>query len=179
MQRFYKENAVADKITNLVPTMIRQGNKVPVFRASAAQVRALIPFAANLSAQLLSDNDAEEKAMRLAAMHLNECYKALSMQRLDFQQTLEEHSRKFATQFVALEAYTNHARLWRIRPKLRLFLELCLDGGKPSLCWTYRDEDFGGSCAHMSRRRGGLLNPTATSKTLLSRFVVRQPMLHI
>ena len=137
-----------------------------------------MPYAEELSARLCSDDDPLENAMKVGAHHLARCYRALSSDEIFAGPVLVENSRKFAAQFVALEAATP-AKYWKIKPKLHLFLELCLGEGLPSLCWTYRDEDFGGSCAHMARRRGGEVNPTATSASLLQRFMIRQPMIHL
>ena len=67
----------------------------------------------------------------------------------------------------------------RVKPKMHLFLELCIEGGKPATCWTYRDEDWGGSVAKMSRRRGGLLSTAAYSSNLLDRFRMQQPMIRM
>ena len=66
---------------------------------------------------------------------------------------------------------------FRVKPKMHLFLELCISGSKPSLSWTYRDEDFGGTAAQLSRRRGGLLSAKATSHNFLLRFRLKQPLL--
>ena len=51
-----------------------------------------------------------------------------------------------------------------------LFLELCSSGEQPARFWTYRDEDFGGSVAQLSRRRGGLLIVQQFSSGMLARF---------
>ena len=67
-------------------------------------------------------------------------------------------------------------RNWRIKPKLHLFLHLCSDGGRPSLFWTYRDEDYGGTVARYSRRRGGLLSARGMSEGMLDRFRM-EPMI--
>ena len=66
-----------------------------------------------------------------------------------------------------------------MKPKLHLLLELGLEGSNPSSSWTYRDEDFGGSMAHLSRRRGGLLKPLPTSSNLLRRFAIRHRLPHL
>ena len=63
------------------------------------------------------------------------------------------------------------------KPKLHLFLELCSSRARPALFWNYRDEDFGGSCAALSRRRRGPLQAHATSKNLSVRFAIKQPLL--
>ena len=59
---------------------------------------------------------------------------------------------KFAQQLVALESVD--PACWGLKPKLHLWLELCASGTSPSLFWTYRDEDFEGTCAlGMQERR--------------------------
>ena len=40
-----------------------------------------------------------------------------------------------------------------LKPKLHLWLELCASGASPSLFWTYRDEDFRGTCALGTQER--------------------------
>ena len=70
-------------------------------------------------------------------------------------------------------------KLWKIKPKLHLFLELCsVERTRPSLCWNYRDEDFGGSVARLARRRGGLLSASAFSRNLILMWSM-QPMIRI
>ena len=115
--------------------------------------------------------------MMVAAADLAKCYSCLSSQNFD-QQVMRESSIRFARQFVALEQF-HGGKFFTVKPKMHLFLELASGRNKPSTCWTYRDEDFGGSCARMSRRRGGLLNPTATSSGLIARFRIKQPMIHL
>ena len=159
--------------------MIQQQGKSPKLRASAAEMRKLVPFLHDMSQRHLNDGDPVEAAARCAAHHLNECYKALSDDAIFFHTSLTEHSTAFALQAVALAEAHAGTLLWRIKPKLHQWLELCSEGTKPSKCWTYRNEDFGGSCARMSRRRGGLLNPAATSECLLQRFAIKEPMVHL
>ena len=179
MREFYDTNHVEDRLTGLVRNVIRQQSKPPLLRASAAQVRALVPCAKELAQRFLG-NTATDEAAKVAATHLHECYQALSHDApAGWEEQLARNSRLFAAQLVALEAATPGAKFWLVRPKLHLFLEICSSGSKPSLCWTYRDEDFGGSCAHMARRRGGLLNPSATSRIMLQRFMVGQPMVRL
>ena len=105
--------------------------------------------------------------------HMFECYEALHGAG-DFVDGLTLHSRLFALQFVALEEHV--PATWRVKPKLHQFLELCTDGGLSSANWNYRDEDFGGACSGMARRRGGHLGPKSTSENLLTRFVLRTPL---
>ena len=178
IQEYYARENIPDRLQNLVPSMLlKSGSAPPKLRSSAAQCRALVPFAASLAPRVAED-DPLEMAMRVAAVELQGCYAALSTEALGLRAAqLSTCSRRFAAQYVALEAAKRAAgddSSWRIKPKLHLFLELCSDGSQPSAFWAYRDEDFGGSCAHMARRRGGMLRPSATSRTFLSKFKVLQ-----
>lgn len=121
---------------------------------------------------MFDQSNGEENAARAAMGHMFECYEALRGNG-DFASTLSKHSRLFALQFIALEEH--YPEIWSVKPKLHQFLELCADGGLPSANWNYRDEDFGGACSGMARRRGGHLGPTSTSRNLLNRFKLRTP----
>ena len=60
---------------------------------------------------------------------------------------------------------------FRIVPKLHFFQELCeMTDINPSLTWCYRDEDFGGSLAAMSRVRGGANRAANIAKSVLLKF---------
>ena len=165
---------------NLTPTMIRPTNQPwPKLRCSAAQARALVPYVAARAQQWLDATCPEHRAIQAATYHLNQCYLALSSSTKFWQEQLASNSRKFALQLVALEAAemaraaeaaSSQQRRWRVKPKLHAFLELCSDGSQPSLFWTYRDEDWGGSASRFARRRGGLQNPKITSQNVLFRF---------
>lgn len=177
VQGYYAANNVADRLQNLTVGMLAKAGSPPKLRSSAAQCRALVGFGAHLAPRL-SPEEPIELAMRAAATQLQACYAALSASAVAPHASLALASRRFAAQYVALERAMldrGDAVSWRVKPKLHMFLELCSDGSQPSLFWTYRDEDFGGSCAHMARRRGGLLMPSATSKTLLTKFKILQP----
>ena len=118
--------------------------------------------------------------MICAAESLNQCYMALSSESIFASDVLQHHSTMFALQCVALELHVGKERKeWKVKPKLHLFLELCSEGSKPALFWTYRDEDFGGSVAARSRRRGGVLSVPAFSKNLLTRFQIHQPTIRM
>ena len=173
----YAANGVSDRLQNLIPTMLQSDKKAPKLRCSAAQCRALVPIAHALSQELLSDAP-REAAAKTGMMHLHRCYEALSGDSIFASDVLREQSLRFALQYVALEQ-TAEGKAWRIKPKLHLFLEICCEGSKPALFWNYRDEDFGGSVAHLSRRRGGLLSARAFSRNLLERFKVKEPMIRM
>lgn len=178
LQAFYTRNSVGDRLQNLVPTMFLQPKKAPKLRCSAAQCRAMIPFALEMVAGF-SDNDAVESTAKLAVMHLDQCYKALSRSSIFAADVLQEHSVKFGLLYVALERAHEGTRDFKVKPKLHLFQELCSERGKPALCWNYRDEDWGGTVSKMSRRRGGLLSVQAFSANMLHRFKMQQPVIRM
>jgi len=176
IQELYAARGVEDRLTGLTYTMIVQPKKSPKLRGSAAQCRALVPIVHQLASDVLSSAVPIEEACKVGIASLNQCYMALSSDSIFWRDILDEHSRRFAAQYVALEAATTHNKRWVVKPKLHLFLELCSSGEKPSKFWAYRDEDFGGTCAHLARRRGGLLRPSATSASMLRKFMVKSRM---
>ena len=175
---FYSANKVEDRLPTLTTGMLVQPAKAPKLRCSAARCRALVPFAAECSQELLSSADPLELAAKAGAHHLHMCYKALSLQ--ESQIDIMDQSIRFARQYVSLfRAMPENSRAWRIKPKLHMFLELCAEEGKPSMSWCYRDEDFGGSVARLSQRRGGILSVKAFSTNLLERFQLQQPIIRM
>jgi hypothetical protein len=49
----------------------------------------------------------------------------------------------------------------------------------PAKYWTYCDEDHGGSVARMARRRGGQRSCTATSRLVLAKFKMANPVIRM
>lgn len=70
MQEFYERHSVSDCLRNLTIGMIKQKQKSPKMRGSAAQIRALVPFALVASDKWLDANDPVEQAIQIAARHL-------------------------------------------------------------------------------------------------------------
>lgn len=178
IQQFYIEHRVGDRLQNLTDTMIQQPGKGPKLRCSAAQCRALVPFAWQCSQALFGTTPMEEAA-KTAAHHLHKCYEALRADCVAPYEILRSSSTQFALQYVALGDHVGNPLLWKCKPKLHLFLELCSESSRPSLCWNYRDEDFGGSIAKTSRRRGGLLSCKALSSNVLRKMLLQQPVLRM
>ena len=176
IQAYYRRHEVQDRLQLLRFSMLRKEKASPKLRASAAEARALIPFALELANEVLDDANPFHAAMKSAAYHLLQCYKSLSKESIFWEDVLRTSSRKFAAQYIALEMATDTPKTWVVKPKMHVFLELCSSGSQPSLFWTYRDEDFGGACARWSRRRGGLLRPWPCSSGLLDRFRMRHPV---
>ena len=181
VKAYYDANDVADRFDHLQVSFFEPKDKPYKLRGSAAKIRALVPFMYQLGQEVLDINDPVDAAVRQAAFHLHEVYAALSSQHADPCGSMKEHGLKFAIQYVGLHDFLNPAddKAFRIKPKLHLFLHITSDSSLPRLTWTYRDEDFGGSVARMSRRRGNLLRCSSTSMCCLSRFKIGNPCIRI
>ena len=176
MKSFYAETKTESRLDHLSLSMLGASSKPPVLRSKAAEARALVPYGLLLARRLLSDQDPLENTIRQAAFHLNECYKNLSVNQFDAG-SLKNHSRLFSSLYVALEAAVNDKTKWHVTPKLHLFQEMAEETSScPSLTWTYRDEDMGGTLMQISRRRGGASNVGVTARTLLLKFVANNSM---
>ena len=71
-----------------------------------------------------------------------------------------------------LEAKTD---VFKVIPKQHLFQELCeMSDINPSMTWCYRDEDFGGSLASISRVRGGSNRASNVCEAVLPKFVAQR-----
>ncbi len=59
-----------------------------------------------------------------------------------------------------------------LKSKVHLFMELTqLSRSNPSKTWYYRDEEFGGSVAQLSKKKGGSSNAHAVGSALLQKFL--------
>jgi hypothetical protein len=169
---YYNNTAVDSRLDNLTLSMLGKAGKPPKLRAKGAEARFLVPYALEATQRLLAQDHPVEGAARQLVAHLAACYDCLSSATFNAA-VLRENSRKFALLFVALEA-RSEPPAWKVKPKLHLFQEMCeTTDSCPSLCWGYRDEDFGGSLSQLSRRRGGSNNPASTAKSVLVRFMAK------
>ena len=176
VQHFYKTYKVCDKLGNLVETMIRKNqSSPPKLRGKAAEIRALVPFGVQLAETYLSDANEVEAAAKAGIRHLHQCYQSLSLDSAFGPDVLQSEAIAFAWQYTALSKFHDGV-LWRLKPKLHLFLELAAEHGRPALCWTYRDEDYGGTIAKLSRRRGGKKTGCAWSAQTLQLFCIYNPV---
>lgn len=169
IQQFYKAQNTQSRLDGLTALMLRKkSSHSPKLRAKAAEARYLVPFAAQLTEEKFVGGDEVEVTIKNAAHHLNECYKQLH-QSLFHPDKLKRHSIQFLLLYKALEDRFGPAR-WRVKPKFHLFAEACSSGSNPSSSWVYRDEDFGGTLANMSRRKGGRHTPGNVSRNVLHKF---------
>ena len=163
-----------DRLHNLVVTMIKPKKGNIELSGSAAQIRALVPFALQyVNSWGPEELDRERLGARLCMRHLARCYDFLSAA-VEGEDTLLQHALAYHQNLQGLHGL-NPTR-WQIRPKLHLFLELAAEPGTPSSSWNYREESYGGSVARQSHRRGGSATPLAMSRTTLTKFCANEAL---
>jgi hypothetical protein len=172
MQTFYKTCVCTSRLDELKPTMLKKrgATKYPKLRAKAGEARALVPFAKLLAAEVLG-NSPEHETAKHCATALNDTYECLSAANFS-EARIAETARIFALHYIALSTLATAlgACRWGVKPKFHLFLEMTTCKSSPAKCWTYRDEDFGGTVANMCTRRGGKNSPVSVGRTLFAKF---------
>lgn len=173
---FYDANDVRDRLKSFGWNNVQAETKDPpkLRGGNAASLRALIPFGYEITQRLLSDDVPEESACKSAAYHLFRCYECLSKRAPNSHEVLLSSSIAFALQYGALRDISTDP-LWRVKPKMHRFLELCHEDCLPSLFWTYRDEDFGGTIAHLSKARGPSKRAFVYMQRALEMFGFKNP----
>ena len=176
LQSWYRDNpGWSNKLTSLTPLMIRKKNAKgrytsPKLRASAGEMRPLVPWLLQLAQCTLDNNKPLENMMLAATQHLVSMYQCLSRAQYSPAE-MGTHCRKFLLLYVELEKNTAEG-LWKFKPKFHMAQELCEhDLVNPSVTWVYRNKDFGGSMAKVSKHRGGTHSALAISKNALLKFV--------
>lgn len=170
IQSWYALHPCESKLDNLTKGMVKKKGTCKL-NCKAAEARGLVPYAVTACEKHLG-NSVREETIKAAAKLLNSCYENLSSAVFDSRR-LKESCNKFALLLVSLEE-TSSDGTWKVQPKLHLMQELCEEGlSRPSCFWTYRDEDFGGSLAQLSRARGGRRTPAATAKGMLQKFAAK------
>ena len=158
--------------------MVKNRKKMPKLRAGAAQCRALVPCALHLAETMLAPcDDPTHATLQQAARELHTCYQCLSRAEANFKEEMAAAARRFALLYVELQA--SEPAYFNVTPKLHMWLHACEEGTRPASTWTYRDEEWGGTCATLAKRRGGVCTPTSLSRQLLWRFAAKTPMVRL
>ncbi|CAE7413292.1 unnamed protein product [Symbiodinium sp. CCMP2592] len=126
----------------------------------------------DVSQAVLVPEEPFDNMLMKAASSFARCYDQLSKD--SFQPaTLAQEAFEFASRYVDLnkEAERLGMKLCKIKPKLRMFLELsyCCTCS-PSANWCYRDEDFAGKVAMAAFRRGGANTVRALAESYFLRW---------
>ncbi|CAE7296835.1 unnamed protein product [Symbiodinium sp. CCMP2592] len=173
IKEYYSANSVGSQLGELKPTMLKgKGKPYPKLRAKAAESRASVPFSEILAQAVLVPEEPFDNMLMKAASSFARCYDQLSKD--SFQPaTLAQEAFEFASRYVDLnkEAERLGMKLFKIKPKLHMFLELsyCCTCS-PSANWCYRDEDFAGKVAMAAFRRGGANTVRALAESYFLRW---------
>lgn len=174
IKAYYKSAGSTSCLYNLTPLMIKKTKaKKPKLRAKAGEARDLVPFAKQLADELFSsvDASAEQQAARVCAAELANAYSLLRTAHFDARE-MSKVCNKFALQYAALNKMSTELGIarWGLKPKFHLFLEMAEMPFSPSVVWSYRDEDFGGTVSNICSRRGGANSPYAVGTTFFCKF---------
>lgn len=172
MLEFYKRKNVDSQFQDLTLLMIVQPKKGPKLRARAAEARALVPFARELAEAYCDEEKPKDVAVRAVARKLEAVYDQLSGA-VYVAERMSQAIREFLLLYKSLSDISKaegKVRLWKIKPKHHLMAEIGMTADLPSLNWCYRDEDFGGTCAKLCRRRGGKNSVLSTGKAFLLKY---------
>jgi hypothetical protein len=170
IQAYYKAHPeVPGRYDNLTTSMIKNGKKGCKLRGKAAEVRGLVGFSTELAVTCLSRENALEATILQGTLLLGSCYDCLS--HTTQRQSLVAACRKFCLLWKALEE-RSPGKLWKVKPKAHLLCELAeYTSDRPSDTWCYREEEFGGSLAQLSRIKGGKITPGIVARNVLVKFI--------
>ena len=177
VQDFYKRNGTDSRLDHLTAGMIKKNStSSPKLRCKAGEARGLIGWISEACAKFLTRNTPEHRAATDAGGYLQECYSCLSVAHFD-RDKLAGACRKFLILYASLATLYTDQSVWRHKPKFHMFLHLSEESlDSPTLHWVYRDEDFGGSLAHLGARRGGRNSASAVSHLVLQMFYAKNPI---
>ena len=176
IQAHYDANDTPDRLHDFTERTVKARKAYPKFRGQAAILRHLIPFCLEVAEIHCVSGSAVDDAALNAMRHLHTCYHTLSGSCIFRSDLLRDSASRFVTLFAALQRLQPNN--WRVKPKAHLLLEMAFAGGQPSLCWTYRDEDFGGSVGHVAKRRGSMVTAGGFSRAVIARTRM-QPMVRL
>ena len=158
-------------LATLTEGMLRKSaTSPPKLKAKGAECRNLVAFAVQIAGKYFTDaSKPEDQAMISCTQHLLDCYAALKTDPY-YRAKMMVSGRLFASQAVALEAYSADGVLWRTKPKMHVFMHLIEMESCPATIWCYRDEDYGGSAAQAVRSKGGWNTAQSSSQQVLDKF---------
>ena len=175
IQAFYEREGVQDRLYSLTKTMVKPKKGSIELSGSGAQIRALIPFCLQLVNTWELPLDLERFSARAAMRHLSRCYSFLPAEDVPpGPGSLIDSALAYHTSVRALHEI--HPKRWQLRPKLHLFMELCLEPGPPSSSWNYREESYGGSVSRQAHHRGGLATLLSMSRSTLAKFCAKEAL---
>ncbi len=177
IQSFYKAFAVPSRLDYLNRRVIKEGKHSPKLRSKAAQCRYLVPLVAQLAFEHLHPEDQHSQTVMHVVLLLQQLYQFLSCDPFPGL-AAAQCCRQMCILLSALEmeAVAEGQNVWRMKPKVHIVQEMLeyqtlASSSNPKLCWTYRDEDWGGWVAQCAQSRGGRGSPASVALQVEQRFL--------
>ena len=148
----------------------------PRLKAYGAEARALVPFAKALAHKWLDPGDVFEQTVILAGDALMACYDCLSHDQIFARDLLKKAQRGVLQLYGGVGGQVTPSSV-EDQAQNPYFQHMCeVTESLPRESWTYRDEDFGGFLAGLSRSRGAARSPQAVATRVLTKFVANNPV---
>ena len=160
MQAWYKRTKAKRKVQGKITVeRVRTRGGWPKLKAKAAATRHLAAYALYLVFEF-GGASKEARQMRGVCEMLVRFYEILDSESQFLTSGVRAELPKLGQTLVGLytalatQAKESGLKMWKLQPKLHLFLHLCewqaLEYGNPRYYWTYPDEDLAGSMAEVA-----------------------------
>ena len=161
MQKWYKVTKAKSKLQGkLTVERIRTQGGWPKLKAKAAATRHLASYALHIVQTFGSMSVDEDRKILGVCQLLCSFYSIMDSESQFLSPAAKTELPKLGARLVGLysslatEAKRNNLKLWKLQPKLHLFLHLCewqaISQGNPRYYWTYSDEDLAGKMAEVA-----------------------------
>lgn len=161
------------------------GGKSPKLKGKAAHIRYFVPILDKIVQDIIQADDIHSQTVVSCMQNLGICYACLQ----DFDAArLDNASRKMALLYCSLEKEQislGALKIWKVKPKLHLFLELCSHiclerhRGNPRNFWTYADETHGGCMRQIAAARGGKNSSASSAYRMLALWTSNVDLLEL
>ena len=184
LKKWYRQNPKCYKIRgNLTQERVRASGDWPKLKAKAAATRHLALYALDVATRFANLSSLDEftklhdELSICVVQLLVEFYKIINQESMFLstaaKNRLPELSNQLCGMYSRLStlAFNRGIRLWKLAPKLHLFLHLCIDQspqyGNPRFWWTYGDEDMVGIMIHIAEG----VHPTTLAASVLAKWI--------
>ena len=175
LKAHYSRMKTRNRTGHLTKDMVRRDGKAFRFVAKGAETKHVVPFALEIAVALHAAKGDEHSYKVLQCVSgLLDFYMCSTMKPYPVQ-SAQDATRIVATAYVdlATEALEAQENLWRIKPKIQMFMELGLfqtaQLGDPQSYWAYKDEYFMGEVSKIGASRGRPSSATATASRVIAR----------
>ena len=181
---YRRSPSVSSKLRGaLTAERIRISGDWPRLKAKAAATRHLAAYALDLAVRFgrvdsLGDFVKTHDELTIAVCQLMvEFYHTINSESMQLsaagQARIQELGHQFAFMYGRLSkmCFDRGIRLWKLSPKLHMFMHLCLwqilEWGNPRFWWVYGDEDLVGIMIHIAET----VHPTTLAASVLSKWL--------